>query len=53
VSFCVYRGLQVVSIRYYARVIATGTYTAEPVVMQSQRAQESIAVTDALEVNIR
>ena len=53
VSFCVYRDLNVKTIVYYARVIGTGTYTAEPAVMQSQQAQESIGVTGALEVEIR
>jgi hypothetical protein len=53
VSFCVGRGSTVKTIDYYARVIGTGVYTAEPVVMQSQQAQESIGVTDALEVSIQ
>jgi hypothetical protein len=53
VSFCVSRRFTTKTITYYARVIGTGIYTAEPVVMQSQQAQESIGVTDALEVDIR
>lgn len=48
-----WRGSTVKTIVYYARVIGTGTYTAEPVVMQSQQAQESIGITGSLEVEIR
>jgi hypothetical protein len=54
VSFCVYRGnLQSGALAYYARVIGKGTYTAEPVVIQSQQAAESINLTGSLPVEIR
>jgi len=38
---------------YYARVIGKGTYTAEPAVIQSQKAAESINLTGSLPVEIR
>ena len=53
VSFCVYKGGRQLPIVYYARVMGTGTYTAEPAVIQSQKAPESINITGALPVEIR
>ncbi|MDO8617248.1 MAG: alpha-2-macroglobulin family protein [Dehalococcoidia bacterium] len=53
VSFCVYRTDQRRTLSYYARVIATGGYTAEPVIIQSQKAPESIALTPSLPVQIQ
>lgn len=53
VSFCVWKGDTNRAITYYARVVDTGDYTAEPAVMQSQKAPESIGLTDALQISIR
>lgn len=53
VSFCVGRDSTRTSISYYARVVTTGAYTAEPVVIQSQRAPESIAIDGGFPVTIR
>ncbi len=52
VSYCVYKDSRKVII-YHARVIGTGDYTAEPAIIQSQRAPESLAVTGAMQVQIR
>ena len=53
VSFCVYRDSKQLPLVYYARVIGKGTYTAEPAVIQSQKAPESINLTGSLPVEIR
>lgn len=53
VSFCVYRGQKPPQIRYHARVLGTGTYTADPVVLQSQQVPDSIDLGTALTVEIR
>jgi hypothetical protein len=53
VSFCVYGGNLQPPLVYYARVIGKGTYTAEPAVIQSQKAAESINLTGSLPVEIR
>ncbi len=53
VSFCLYKDDEQEPIVYYARVAGTGTYTAEPAVIQSQKAPESINITGALPVEIR
>jgi hypothetical protein len=53
VSFCVYRDDRQLPLVYYARVIGKGTYTAEPAVIQSQKAPESINLTASLPVEIR
>jgi len=53
VSFCVSRDEPNRPIVYYARVAGTGSYTAEPAVIQSQRANESMNVTGSLRADIR
>jgi hypothetical protein len=53
VSFCVYRDAPQRTLGYYARVIGKGTYTAEPAVIQSQQAPESINLTGSFPVEIR
>jgi len=53
VSFCVYREGKQLPLVYYARVIGKGAYTAEPAVIQSQQAAESINLTGSLPVEIR
>ncbi|MGH2829526.1 MAG: Ig-like domain-containing protein [Actinomycetota bacterium] len=53
VSFCVYKDDKVRVLQYYARVIGTGTFTAEPAVIQSQRAPGGQTVTGSLSVQIR
>jgi hypothetical protein len=53
VSFCVYRDAPQRTLGYYARVIGKGTYTAEPAVIQSQKAPESINLTGSFPVEIR
>jgi hypothetical protein len=53
VSFCVYEGGYQSPLAYYARVIGKGTYTAEPAVIQSQKAPESINLTGSFPVEIR
>ncbi|MCJ7510393.1 MAG: Ig-like domain-containing protein [Dehalococcoidia bacterium] len=53
VSFCVYRYSKQLPLVYYARVIGKGTYSAEPAVIQSQQATESINLTGSLPVEIR
>jgi hypothetical protein len=53
VSFCVYQDGRQQPLVYYARVIGTGSYTAEPAIIQSQKAPESIHITDSLPVEIR
>jgi hypothetical protein len=52
VSFCAWRESPHKTITYYARVVGTGAYTAEPVVMQSLRAPESLGLTVPLAVVI-
>jgi hypothetical protein len=51
VSFCVYKPNGTVV--YYARVIAPGSYTAEPATVQNLRAQEVVAFTAPTPVQIR
>jgi hypothetical protein len=51
VSFCAWKEWPR-SIVYYARVSGKGDFAAEPAVIQSQRAPESMAITGALEVEI-
>jgi len=53
VSFCVSRGELNRPIVYYARVVGTGTYTVEPAIIQSQRANESMNVTGSMQAEIR
>jgi len=53
VSFCVSRDATNKTLAYYARVVGTGTYTIEPAVIQSQRANESMNVTGSMEAEIR
>ena len=53
VSFCVYPGSSTHTILYYARVIGTGTYIAQPAIIQSQKAPESISLTGATQVTIQ
>jgi len=53
VSFCVARGEPNRPLVYYARVVGTGTYTVEPAVIQSQRANESMNVTGSIQAQIR
>jgi len=53
VSFCAYRGGRQLPLVYYARVIGKGEYTAESAVIQSQKAPESINITEPLPVEIR
>jgi hypothetical protein len=53
VSFCVSKGQSPRQVVYYARVIAKGTYLAEPAVLQSQRAPEAVGLTKAFSVVIR
>jgi hypothetical protein len=38
---------------YYARVISRGNYLAEPAIIQSQEAPESINITPAETIEIR
>jgi hypothetical protein len=52
VSFCVGEKVRG-AIVYYARVIGKGTYVAEPALIQSQRAQESVNIGTASRVVIR
>jgi hypothetical protein len=53
VSFCAFKGGQARPIVYYARVVSAGSYLAEPAVVQSLRAPESIALTGVTPVEIR
>ena len=53
VSFCAYRGGRQLPLVYYARVIGKGEYTAQSAVIQSQKAPESINITEPLPVEIR
>jgi len=54
ISFCVYASDPYKRpIVYYARVLGKGMYTAEPAIMQSQKAPESIAITPAETVEIQ
>jgi uncharacterized protein YfaS (alpha-2-macroglobulin family) len=53
VSFCVSPGSTNHTILYYARVIGTGTYTAQPAIIQSQKAPESINLTGPTQVIIQ
>jgi alpha-2-macroglobulin len=53
VSFCVSPGSTNHTILYYARVIGTGTYTAQPAIIQSQKSSESINLTGATQVTIQ
>lgn len=53
VSFCAYPDKdRVAKISYFARVIGTGTYTAEPVVASPQRDPSRVAVSTPTEVRI-
>jgi hypothetical protein len=47
VSFCVYKPDPRPTIIYYARVTGRGEFTAEPAVIQSQKAPESISLSAA------
>jgi hypothetical protein len=53
VSFCADRADPQRPIVYYARVIGTGTYKAEPTLVQSQLAPERVALTPTMSVEIR
>ncbi|MBI4730154.1 MAG: Ig-like domain-containing protein [Acidobacteria bacterium] len=53
VSFCVSRSWRSRVVSYYARVVGLGDYTAEPVVMQSQKVPESMNATGSVRVEIR
>jgi hypothetical protein len=55
VSFCVNKGMKTFyrPIVYYARVIGRGTYLAEPAIIQSQKAPESINITPGEMIEIR
>jgi hypothetical protein len=55
VSFCVDKGMKAFyrPIAYFARVVSRGTYLAEPAIIQSQKAPESISITPAETVEIR
>jgi hypothetical protein len=53
-SFCVYANDPYKRpVVYYARVLGKGAYTAEPAIIQSQRAPESIALTTGEIIDIR
>ena len=47
VSFCVYRSEEQRPIVYYARVTGRGEFEAEPAIIQSQKAPESINLSAA------
>ncbi len=55
VSFCIHKGMKAFyrPIVYYARVVSKGTYLAEPAIIQSQKAPESINITPAETIEIR
>ncbi len=53
VSFCVAKGEKYRPVVYYARVIGTGRYTAEPAFIQAEAAPESINLTTSVRVDIR
>jgi hypothetical protein len=45
VSFCVASDPPNQGVSYWARVVSTGTYTAEPAVVQSMQSSQSIGFT--------
>jgi hypothetical protein len=53
VSFCVTKDGPPSPITYYARVVGPGDFTAEPALLQSSRAPESLTVTEPLGVTVR
>ena len=51
-SFCVYKSNPLPTITYYARVTGRGEFTAEPAIIQSQKAPESINLSASEKVVI-
>jgi hypothetical protein len=53
VSFCVYKNSPQRPITYYARVVSKGEYKADQALIQSQKAFNSLNITESTSVNIK
>ncbi len=53
VSFCVWKDATYQPIVYYARVVSTGEYTAEPAIIQSMKSAESVNLSNPDQVEVR